>query len=154
MDFNISLEGNGLMYLVLSAAGVSVWLHFAAKTELQSGQSGQKESHPDLILLLLPGWDFLLPSRCQQWLLCGPVQKANLQKAGMLYKGGDRKAPLTGREVKVGLLFSVGTGCNSSIGVRGTCSAFTAPNCCFPELNLCCSFDQLKQLSKVLNKGL
>ncbi|KAI1235931.1 hypothetical protein IHE44_0002024 [Lamprotornis superbus] len=38
-------------------------------------------------LFLVPDflrWDFLFPSRCQQWLLCGPVQKANLQKAGML----------------------------------------------------------------------
>lgn len=36
MDFNISLEGNGLIYLVLRAAGVSVWLHFAAKAELMA----------------------------------------------------------------------------------------------------------------------
>ncbi|KAF2979084.1 hypothetical protein EK904_006629 [Melospiza melodia maxima] len=45
------------------------------------------------------GWDFLFLSRCQQWLLCGPVQKAKLLKAGKLYKGGDRKAPPTGREL-------------------------------------------------------
>lgn len=101
----------------------------------------------DLVLLLLPGWEFLQLSRSQPWLLPCPAvtQKANLQKvhppkSGMLYKG-DRKAHLEGRRSETAQYntahLSIGT--NMSIAMRGSCardSLHQAAAChlCSPEL--------------------